>query len=136
VKSQLPTLGELPDGHSFREAIAALIDSLAAGEFDFGGRRTGIVSVRFDGPTPRGSISVEVRRVARLWYRENANFLYSDKDLSQQRTFTIETLREIARIIGGSGALVNRGKGVIEIGAAIPGKPPGRPNRGQYGKRS
>jgi len=109
VKSQFPTLGKLSKGHSFREAISALIDSLAAGEFDFAGRRTGTVSVLFHGPTPSGSISVEARRRTRLWYRESADFLHSDKDLTQERRFTIETLSELARIIGRKGPSEDQG---------------------------
>lgn len=101
LKSQLPTLATLPDGHSFRDAIAALIESLAAGEFDFEGRRSGTVHVGFDGPNPMGSIHVGVRKSARLWYRESEEWIWgTNKDLRQHRGFSIETLSEIARLVG------------------------------------
>jgi hypothetical protein len=122
MKVQFPTLAKLPVGHRFKDAIAALIDSLVAGEFDVGGRRTGVVSIFFRGPIPSGSISVEARRQARLWYRETANPSYSERDLSQERMFTIETLSEIARIIGPRGD-------ENAIDTAVPGKPLPEPAR-------
>ena len=125
VKSQLPTLGKLHHGHSFRDAISALIESLAAGEFHFAGRRSGTVSVSFRGPEPSGIISVQVRRKALLIYRENANPFHSDKDLEQERWFTIKTLSEIARIVGRRGAIADQEKGGTEASATFTGKPLG-----------
>jgi hypothetical protein len=100
IKSQLPTLGRLPDGHRFVEAISALITSINAGEFEFWGKPTGTVYVGFSGPNPEGSILVSVRRSARLYYRTSPEREFGDKDFRQERRFTIETLREIATVIG------------------------------------
>ena len=109
VSSQLPTLGKLAAGHSFADALSALIDSLAMGDFDFAGRRTGRVIVSFDGPKPEGAIYIQVRRSTRLWYREKANTVYPTTDLRQDRMFTIETLSKIAELIG-KGPLAREGR--------------------------
>jgi hypothetical protein len=114
LKSQLPTLGKLAPGHSFREAISALIDSLAAGEFEYEGRPTGSISVSFDGPTPSGIISVEKRRSTHLFYRESQFLSPSRSDLTQDRSFSIKTLAEIARVIGRRDAPPDEKKIAIE----------------------
>jgi hypothetical protein len=97
VKEQFPTLGKLPSGHMFREAISALIDSLMADEF---GPAGGTVHVHFDGAIPRGGIDIKARRSAFLSYRETADIHFDKKDLSQDRMFSVETLSEIASVIG------------------------------------
>jgi hypothetical protein len=102
LKSRLPTLGRLPDKHSFGDAIAALIDSIAAGEFGFPKEPFHYphVSVRFDGPFPEGSIVVEFpgRRV-QLSYRETEEWRLDEVDFEQQRRFGFATLSEVAKIL-------------------------------------
>ena len=53
-RSNFPTLGKLGRGHSFHEAIAAVIDSIVAGEF----RPWTSAYVSLDSPSPHATISV------------------------------------------------------------------------------
>jgi hypothetical protein len=85
-------LAKLPIGHSFKEAIAALIHSVA---FD---KSIINVFIIFKGPTPFGVISVAG---ISLSYRETeGGGPYSKGDLIQERIITDKTLGEIARVIG------------------------------------
>jgi hypothetical protein len=98
VRTQLPTLGLLPDGHSFRDALAALIESAAAGEFT--GYRSEAADVSMDDQGPTANIFVKRDRSIRLSYRRTAEFPDLDGDLQQSRSFSITTLHELARVVG------------------------------------
>jgi hypothetical protein len=103
VKSQFPSLALLPDGHSFRDALAALIDSIAAGEFKWRRWDGGIhVSLHDLGPT--ASINVKGDNSILLSYRRTANFPDIDADLRQVRSFSITTLRKLAHVVGATSA--------------------------------
>jgi hypothetical protein len=104
VKSQFPTLGLLPDGHSFRDALAALIDSIAAGEFKWHRWETGDVYVSLRDLGPTASINVEGDKSILLFYRRTANLQDIDADLQQVRSFSIATLRELAHVVGATSA--------------------------------
>jgi hypothetical protein len=102
LKSQLPTLGRLPDKHSFGDAIAALIDSITAGEFGFPKDPLHYphVSVRFDGPFPEGGIVVEFRgRRVQLSYQQTREPRRYESDFSQERRFGFATLSDVAKIL-------------------------------------
>jgi hypothetical protein len=103
-KSQFPTLGSLPAGHSFRNALAALIDSIAAGEFKWRGRETGDVYVSLRDLGPTASINVEGDTSIWLFYRRTGDFPDIDADLQQVRSFSIATLRELAHVVGATSA--------------------------------
>jgi hypothetical protein len=102
VKSKYPTLGKLPDRHSFREAIAALIDSIAAGEFDSPKNPLWYpnVSVDFGGPDPHGVIVVNYRAPrVQLSYRRSEE-MDLPTGLRQRRSFDFATLSAVARVVG------------------------------------
>jgi hypothetical protein len=102
LKQELPTLGMLPDKHSFGDAIATLIDTVAAGEFGFpkDSLRYPWVSVRFDAPVPEGGITVAFRgRRAQLSYRETEESRNYDSDFRQERSFGFATLLELAKVL-------------------------------------
>jgi hypothetical protein len=104
VKSELPTLGSLPAGHSFLDALAALIDSIAAGEFKSQGRETGDIYVSLHDLGPTAYIDVKKDNSIRLFYRRTADFPDLDADLRQVRSFSITTLRELAHVVGATSA--------------------------------
>jgi hypothetical protein len=99
VKSQLPTLGSLPDEHTFLDALAALIDSIAAGEFKYQGRETGDISVFLHDLGPTASINIKIQKSIRLPYRRTPDHPDIKADLRQDRSFSIITLRELARVV-------------------------------------
>jgi hypothetical protein len=77
AKFGLPTLANLPKGHSFGEALSALIGAAGKGEaFKLPGGKRYLLSrleVRFIGPRPMAEILVvdgtkDVGLLARLWY--------------------------------------------------------------------
>jgi hypothetical protein len=104
VKSQFPTLGLLPEGHSFRDALAALIDSIAAGELKWHRWKTGDVYVSLHDVGPTASIQVKGNNTLWLSYRRTANLPDIDADLRQVRSFSITTLRELAHVVGATSA--------------------------------
>jgi hypothetical protein len=102
LKQQLPTLGMLPDKHSFGDAIATLVDTVAAGEFGFP-KDSGpypYVQVRFYAPFPEGGITVGLRgRRVQLSYRKTEETRLYDSDFQQERGFGLATLLEVAKIL-------------------------------------
>jgi hypothetical protein len=101
LKKKFSTLGKLPPGHLFREGIAALINAVAAGEFDQFGRPSGEISVTFEGPIPLGKISIHALGArASLSYRSTANRTFSKKDLWQTCMFSRATISAVAKIVG------------------------------------
>jgi hypothetical protein len=104
VKSQFPTLGLLPDGHSFRDALAALIDSIAAGEFKWHQWDSGDVYVSFHDLGPTASINVRGDSSIWLSYRQTEHLPDLGADLRQDRSFSITTLRELAHVVGATSA--------------------------------
>ena len=102
LKLHCPTLGRLPERHEFGRAIAALIDSFAAGEF--GNPREAFfypeVSVRLDGPKPAGAIYIDFRRKNYVSYRESDDFEPDQSDFRQERRFGFATLQQIAKVVG------------------------------------
>jgi hypothetical protein len=105
VKSRYPTLAKLPDRHLFKEAIAALIDSIAAGEFGSPDPHLDPnVSVHFDGADPGGGIVVDYRAPrVQLMYRQPVDIQLSDTGLHQRRSFGFWTLSAVAKIVGITG---------------------------------
>jgi hypothetical protein len=104
LKSHFPTLGRLPERHLFGDAIAGLIDSIAAGEFGFSQDffRYPNVDVHIDGPHPEATIVVDRYRRVQLNYRKTEDRLgYADSDFRQVRSFSFATLYEIAKVVGG-----------------------------------
>jgi hypothetical protein len=104
VKSQFPSLGLLPEGHSFRDALAALIDSIAAGEFKWHRWETGHVYVSLHDLGPTARINVEGDKSIWLSYRRTAKLPDIGADLQQVRSFSIATLRELAHVVGATSA--------------------------------
>jgi hypothetical protein len=103
LTKQLPTLGKLPDKHAFGDAIATLIDAVAAGEFGSPADPFDYphVSVRLGAPLPEAGISVELRghRVVRLNYRETEESRRYESAFRQERRFGFAILREIAQTL-------------------------------------
>jgi hypothetical protein len=102
LKLHCPTLGRLPERHEFGRAIAALIDSVAAGEFGYP-RDPFLypyVSVRLDGPTPAGAIFIDFRRKIHVSYRKSDDFQPDQGDFRQERRFGFATLQQIATLVG------------------------------------
>jgi hypothetical protein len=100
VAGPLPTLGSLRKGHLFRDALAALIDSIAFGEFTFlDGGPTGTVYVSLDDPGPAASIRIERLKAVALSYGDAVRSARSKPDLWQNRGFSDVTLRELARVV-------------------------------------
>jgi hypothetical protein len=89
LKPRLPTLGKLPPGHSFRDAIVALIDSAAAREFD----PSTPLYIDFESPRARGSISVNGHLI---FYGERHE---GDGDLRQTRRISEVTFNAIVRLL-------------------------------------
>ena len=103
LKTQLPTLGTLPDKHLFADAIATLIDAIAAGEFGFPEDPFDYphVSVGFYAPFIEGGIVVEFRgkRRIQLNYRKTEESRIYDSDFWQQRRFGFATLIKVAKVL-------------------------------------
>ena len=118
LKRELPTLGRLRKGHSFKDAVAALIESAALGEFD---NQAEIpvdrsidprvilpkVSVTMQAPFISADIRVCTKRVPLgcfVAYYPKKDELYADNygDLSQHRSISLRTILTIAQTIGAS----------------------------------
>jgi len=72
VMAQLPTFGKLAERHSLREAVAALIDSIAAGEFapvpgEQSRFKSAWLSITFHGLSPWATILLNFRRAKELF---------------------------------------------------------------------
>jgi hypothetical protein len=102
LKNFFPTLARLPDRHTFADAIATLIDSIASREFDDPRISAGYqhVSVGFKAPRPRGSITVNRLRRVQMSYQQSDEWRVDDSDFRQERSFGLETLTKIAEVVG------------------------------------
>jgi hypothetical protein len=110
LKRSFPILARLPEEHLFADAVAALIDSMAVGEF---GRTQdlyswSLVSVTFQAPHPQATIVVEKPHRIQLTYGETEDFNFDDSDFRQRRTFGYGTLLKVARVVGAAGRQANR----------------------------
>jgi hypothetical protein len=115
AKFGLPTLANLPKGHSFGEALSALIGAAGRGEaFKLpGGKRysPSTFEIRFIGPRPMAEILVvdgakDIGLLARLWYF-NPTKTDSRKipDLRRTSTVGFRTIESLGSLISGAGTV-------------------------------
>jgi hypothetical protein len=122
AKFGLPTLADLPKGHSFGEALSALIDAAARGEvFKVPGGKPNSLNtffeVRFIGPSPRAEILVDGTKdfglSAKLSYLKILTKAGSQKklptktdsrnspDLRRTNTVSFRTIQTLGSLISG-----------------------------------
>ena len=103
----LPTLADLPKGHSFGEALSALIDAAGNGEiFKLpGGKPYSLqrsLEIRFSGPDPQAEILVDRSKdfglVAKLMYFKSTR-IRKFPDLRRTSTVGFRTIRSLGSLI-------------------------------------
>jgi hypothetical protein len=116
TKFGLPTLASLPKGHSFREALAALIDAAGKGEvLKLPGEKPSALNtlfvIRFEGPRPLAEISVDGSRdfglIAAFRYLEKIDSQQKVSDLRRITTISFRTIQRLGSLVSSQGTVRN-----------------------------
>jgi hypothetical protein len=104
-KVGLEGLASLPDGHSFREALSALIE--CAGQREFAGMDDAAVWVQFSGPVPSAQIVVGSTlfgnyRDARK-YKRTSRSDRAERGLVHTSSVSTPTIRALGALVSGDG---------------------------------